>query len=124
MNNFYWLVVELGAVFLFPLLIILITTPYLIKKLIKKGNIVKDYYKKGNMMVPTGGGIAIMLAVLFSMSLNSLFYKFDATNYVVPNNLTLKWVLPYYRNVTERQATYAMYAVTSVFCIIGILIPG
>ena len=42
----------------------------------------------------------------------------------VPNNLTLKWVLPYYRNVTERQATYAMYAVTAVFCIIGILIPG
>ena len=42
----------------------------------------------------------------------------------VPNNLTLKWVLPYYRCVTERQATYAMYAVTAVFCIIGILIPG
>ncbi|VVB85559.1 Phospho-N-acetylmuramoyl-pentapeptide-transferase [uncultured archaeon] len=42
----------------------------------------------------------------------------------VPNQLTLKWVLPYYRRVTERQATYAMYAVTIVFGIIGILIPG
>jgi UDP-N-acetylglucosamine--dolichyl-phosphate N-acetylglucosaminephosphotransferase len=303
-----------------PLLIILLTTPYLIRKLTKKGLVVKDYYKKAETMVPTGGGIAIMLAALFSMSINSMFYKFDAVNYValnvimlfgifgilddmidigrpaklvlmyycsyplmhyvagstvlfpiigsidfglfysqlivptfvlvaanlvnmhsgfngmssglsaivlisliikavmtgdinnvtaiiaitgatlglhlyerypsrifwgnigsltvgsaigvmivmkgfifsgfimllphtinflmyvywrikkypqvkfgrerddgtleVPNNLTLKWVLPYYRNVTERQATYAMYAVTAVFCIIGIIIPG
>ncbi|MBU4139680.1 MAG: UDP-N-acetylglucosamine-1-phosphate transferase [Euryarchaeota archaeon] len=303
-----------------PLLIILLTTPYLIRKLTKRGLVVKDYYKKAETMVPTGGGIAIMLAALFSMSINSMFYKFEAVNYValnviilfgifgilddmidigrpaklvlmyycsyplmqyaagstvlfpiigsidfglfysqlivptfvlvaanlvnmhsgfngmssglsamvlisliikalmtgdisnvtaiiaitgatvglhlyerypsrifwgnigsltvgsaigvmivmkgfifsgfimllphtinflmyvywrikkypqakfgkvrddgtleVPNNLTLKWVLPYYRNVTERQATYAMYAVTAVFCIIGILIPG
>ena len=320
MNYIYWLFLEVGLVFLIPLLIILLTTPYLIRKLTKKGLVVKDYYKKAETMVPTGGGIAIMLAALFSISINSLFYKFDAANYValnvimlfgvfgilddmidigrpaklvlmyycsyplmqyaagstvlfpfigsidfglfysqlivptfvlvaanlvnmhsgfngmssglsamvlisliikalmigdinnvtaiiaiagatlgfhlyerypsrifwgnigsltvgsaigvmivmkgfifsgfimllphtinflmyvywrvkkypqvkfgkvrddgtleVPNNLTLKWVLPYYRNVTERQATYAMYAVTAVFCIIGILIPG
>ncbi|MCQ1535481.1 UDP-N-acetylglucosamine-1-phosphate transferase [Methanosarcina sp. KYL-1] len=42
----------------------------------------------------------------------------------VPNPLTLKWVLPYYYNVTEKQATYAMFLLTSVFCAIGILIPG
>lgn len=42
----------------------------------------------------------------------------------VPNPLTLKWVLPYYYNVTEKQATYAMYALTAIFCIIGILLPG
>ena len=42
----------------------------------------------------------------------------------VPNNLTLKWVLPYYKRVTEKQATYAMYAVTIIFCVIGIMIPG
>lgn len=41
----------------------------------------------------------------------------------VPNNLTLKWVLPYYTRVTEKQATYAMYAFTAVFCFIGIIIP-
>jgi UDP-N-acetylglucosamine--dolichyl-phosphate N-acetylglucosaminephosphotransferase len=41
----------------------------------------------------------------------------------VPNNLTLKWVLPYYFRVTEKQSTYAMFAVTAVFCVIGILIP-
>lgn len=42
----------------------------------------------------------------------------------VPNPLTLKWVLPYYYRVTEKQATYAMYALTGLFCLIGILLPG
>jgi len=42
----------------------------------------------------------------------------------VPNNLTLKWVLPYYYRLTERQATYAMFLLTSVFCVMGILLPG
>ncbi len=37
----------------------------------------------------------------------------------VPNPLTLKWVLPYYYNVTEKQATYAMFLLTSFFCVIG-----
>lgn len=42
----------------------------------------------------------------------------------VPNNLTLKWVLPYYYRLNEKQATYAMFLLTSIFCIIGILLPG
>ena len=42
----------------------------------------------------------------------------------VPNPLTLKWVLPYYYRLTEKQATYAMFLLTSVFCILGILLPG
>jgi UDP-N-acetylglucosamine--dolichyl-phosphate N-acetylglucosaminephosphotransferase len=42
----------------------------------------------------------------------------------VPNNLTLKWVLPYYYRLNEKQATYAMFLLTSVFCIAGILLPG
>jgi UDP-N-acetylglucosamine--dolichyl-phosphate N-acetylglucosaminephosphotransferase len=42
----------------------------------------------------------------------------------VPNALTLKWVLPYYREVTEKQATWAMYALTAFFCLLGILLPG
>ncbi|MCQ6963435.1 UDP-N-acetylglucosamine-1-phosphate transferase [Methanolobus chelungpuianus] len=42
----------------------------------------------------------------------------------VPNPLTLKWVLPYYYRVTERQATYAMYIFTGFFCLLGILLPG
>jgi len=51
--------------------------------------LVRDYYKKGNKMVPTGGGIAIMLAVLFSMSINSIFYNFNAVNYVLLNVILL-----------------------------------
>ncbi|MDP2841562.1 MAG: UDP-N-acetylglucosamine-1-phosphate transferase [Candidatus Methanoperedens sp.] len=89
MNYIYWLILEVGLVFLLPLLIILLTTPYLIRKLTKKGLVVKDYYKKAETMVPTGGGIAIMLAALFSISINSLFYKFDAANYVALNVIVL-----------------------------------
>lgn len=89
MNYIYWLILEVGLVFLIPLLIILLTTPYLIRKLTKKGLVVKDYYKKAETMVPTGGGIAIMLAALFSISINSLFYKFEAANYVALNVIVL-----------------------------------
>jgi UDP-N-acetylglucosamine--dolichyl-phosphate N-acetylglucosaminephosphotransferase len=89
LNGIEWLFIEIGLVFFFPFLIILITTPYLIRKLKKKGLVVKDYYKKGNRMIPTGGGLAIMLAVLFSISINSIFYRFDAVNYVALNVIML-----------------------------------
>ncbi len=42
----------------------------------------------------------------------------------VPNPLTLKWVLPYYFPMTERQGTRVMYALTGIFCLIGFMIPG
>lgn len=42
----------------------------------------------------------------------------------VPNPLTLKWVLPYYFRMTEKSATYAMFALTTVFCALGFYIPG
>jgi len=84
-----WQILELGLVFFLPFFIILVTTPYLIRKLTKRGLVVKDYYKKGNKMVPTGGGIAIMFAVLFSISINEIFYNFDATNYVMLNVILL-----------------------------------
>lgn len=41
----------------------------------------------------------------------------------VPNPYTLKWILPYYRRVTEKQAVLAMYALTLIFCLIGLVIP-
>jgi len=41
----------------------------------------------------------------------------------VPNNLTLKWVLPYYFRISEKQAVIAMYALTTFFCLISIPIP-
>ncbi|MGA2913311.1 MAG: UDP-N-acetylglucosamine-1-phosphate transferase [Methanoregula sp.] len=42
----------------------------------------------------------------------------------VPNPLTLKWVLPYYFRMTERQGAYAMYGLTALFCVIGFYYPG
>jgi len=42
----------------------------------------------------------------------------------VPNPLTLKWVLPYYFRMTERQGAYAMYGLTALFCVIGFYMPG
>ncbi|MFO7967659.1 MAG: hypothetical protein R6U44_08685 [Archaeoglobaceae archaeon] len=41
----------------------------------------------------------------------------------VPNNLTLKWVLPYYFGVTEKQTVLAMYGLTVAFCIPALFIP-
>lgn len=40
----------------------------------------------------------------------------------VPNCLTLKWVLPYYYRVTEKQVVLAMYALTILFCIAALFI--
>jgi UDP-N-acetylglucosamine--dolichyl-phosphate N-acetylglucosaminephosphotransferase len=56
--------------------------PYLIRKLKEKGTVVRDYYKPGEKMVPTGGGIAILLIAMLGLSLNSLFFSFTPTNYV------------------------------------------
>jgi UDP-N-acetylglucosamine--dolichyl-phosphate N-acetylglucosaminephosphotransferase len=56
--------------------------PYFISKLTKKGMLVKDYYKPGEKMVPTGGGIAILLIAMLTLSLNSLLFEFTPTNYV------------------------------------------
>ena len=56
---------------------------FFIRKLTQKGNVVKDYYKPGEKLVPTGGGIAILIVAMVGLSLNSLFFKFAPTNYVV-----------------------------------------
>jgi UDP-N-acetylglucosamine--dolichyl-phosphate N-acetylglucosaminephosphotransferase len=41
----------------------------------------------------------------------------------VPNRLTLKWMLPYYFKMTEKQAVLAMYALTIPFCVAALFIP-
>lgn len=48
----------------------------------------------------------------------------DDGTLTVPNPLTLKWILPYYFKMTERSATYCMFAVTIFFCILGIFVMG
>ncbi len=41
---------------------------------------------------------------------------------IVPNNLTLKWFLPYYFRLNEVQATALMYLVTTIFCAVALLL--
>jgi UDP-N-acetylglucosamine--dolichyl-phosphate N-acetylglucosaminephosphotransferase len=40
----------------------------------------------------------------------------------VPNNLTLKWVPPYYYRMTEQRATFIMFGLTTLFGVIGLLV--
>lgn len=39
-----------------------------------------------------------------------------------PTPLKLKFLLPYYFRLTEKQTTYWLYAITALFCIIGLLV--
>lgn len=41
----------------------------------------------------------------------------------VPNIFTLKWIPPYYKKMTEKKATYWMYGITIIFCVIGLFVP-
>jgi len=41
----------------------------------------------------------------------------------VPNMLTLKWIPPRLRRMTEKEATYWMYGLTAGFCLLGFFIP-
>jgi len=42
----------------------------------------------------------------------------------VPNQLTLKWILPYHFRMTEQQVVYSMYMLTLIFCVLGLFVPG
>ncbi|WP_367343959.1 glycosyltransferase 4 family protein [Methanomethylovorans sp.] len=69
------------STFIVPLIATIITMPYFIRKLTEKGIVVKDYYKKDETMVPSGGGLPILLITMASLSILSLFFKFTVENY-------------------------------------------
>ena len=77
------LALVIGSTFLVPFLATYISMPYFIKKLTDKGIIARDYYKREVTMIPERGGIAIILVAMVCFSLNTLFFKFSSTNYVV-----------------------------------------
>ena len=79
----------LASNLLIPLFAIVIFMPYFIKKLIENDVVATDQYKRNNPVVADLGGIAILLIAMLSLSLNSLFYKFTSTNYVVMIVITL-----------------------------------
>ncbi|MBN1166717.1 MAG: UDP-N-acetylglucosamine-1-phosphate transferase [Methanospirillaceae archaeon] len=47
-----------------------------------------------------------------------------AGNLVVPNYLTLKWVIPYFFPVSEKKATRVMFLLTALFGLIGLVIQN
>jgi UDP-N-acetylglucosamine--dolichyl-phosphate N-acetylglucosaminephosphotransferase len=77
------LALVLGSTFLTPFLATYISMPYFIRKLTEKGIIARDYYKKEVTRIPERGGIAILLVAMVCFSLNTLFFKFSSTNYVI-----------------------------------------
>jgi len=49
------------------------------------------------------------------------FGKTDREGYlIVPHPMSLKWTLPYYFKMTEKQAIVAMYLLTLLFCLLGL----
>jgi len=42
----------------------------------------------------------------------------------VPNPIKMKFLLPYYFRMTERQTVYCMYGITIAFCILGLILPS
>jgi UDP-N-acetylglucosamine--dolichyl-phosphate N-acetylglucosaminephosphotransferase len=59
--------------------------PYIIRKLRENGHVVKDMYKKTIPLVPTNGGLPILLVAIFSLSILTLFYAKNITpiNYTI-----------------------------------------
>jgi UDP-N-acetylglucosamine--dolichyl-phosphate N-acetylglucosaminephosphotransferase len=69
--------------FLAPLTFIIILSPFIIRKLNEKKIVVKDYHKKDLTMVPTYGGLLIIIASFSFFALNSLFFEFSTQNYII-----------------------------------------
>jgi len=61
------------------------TLPTIIRKLREKGTVVKDMYKKNQPLVPTNGGLPLLLVAIFSLSILTLFYG----KYITPINYTI-----------------------------------
>lgn len=75
--------VTLFVNFLVPLTIIIFTSPYVITKFTERGFVVKDYHKRSLTMVPTYGGLLILLISTFSIPFNVIFFKLSIQNYII-----------------------------------------
>jgi UDP-N-acetylglucosamine--dolichyl-phosphate N-acetylglucosaminephosphotransferase len=71
--------------FLVPFLLTIAVMPYIIRKLKQNGHVVKDMYKADLPLVPTQGGLAILVIAIFSLSILTLFYSKTITpiNYTI-----------------------------------------
>jgi len=75
----------LAVFFIVPFLFTVSAMPYIIRKLKKNGHVVKDMYKADLPIVPTQGGLAILLIAIFSLSILTLFYS----KIITPINYTI-----------------------------------
>lgn len=75
----------LAVFFIVPFLFTVAAMPYIIRKLKKNGHVVKDMYKADLPIVPTQGGLAILLIAIFSLSILTLFYS----KIITPINYTI-----------------------------------
>ena len=71
--------------FLVPFIFIIAAMPYIIRKLTLNGHVVRDMYKVGHPIVPTQGGLVILLIAIFSLSILTLFYS----KIITPINYTI-----------------------------------
>jgi UDP-N-acetylglucosamine--dolichyl-phosphate N-acetylglucosaminephosphotransferase len=66
------LVYKLIVIFLYSYFITLWSVPYVIRKLEKYKYTVQDKYKKGKVIIPSMGGIAILIGILVSLALSQI----------------------------------------------------
>lgn len=71
--------------FFIPFSFTIFAMPYIIMKLKKNGHVVKDMYKTEMPLIPTQGGLVIILIAIFSLSILTLFYSKNVTtiNYTI-----------------------------------------
>jgi len=80
-----YLNIMLIVLFVVPFLFTVSAMPYIIRKLRENGHVVKDMYKSSQPLVPTQGGLAILLIAIFSLSILTLFYS----KMITPMNYTI-----------------------------------
>lgn len=68
---------NLILVFLYSLFATWVAIEYFIPRLKKYGYVVDDHYKKGNVKIPTMGGIAMFAGIMVSLALFQLLIKGD-----------------------------------------------
>jgi len=71
--------------FLVPFIFTIAAIPYIIRKLRQNGHVVKDMYKPDMPLVPTQGGLVILIIAIFSLSILTLFYG----KIITPINYTI-----------------------------------
>ena len=72
-----------------PFVITLFITPYFIRKFIESGHVVTDYYKKDKPLVPTKGGIIILLITIITISIGDFFFELPGSTYRIATVSTL-----------------------------------